>query len=201
MNGASRTEEGAAATVAGDRSSGRGGAESVRVGVVVVSDTASRGEREDRGGPAVHAYLAAVLACPWEAETRVVPDEEDVVRATLLELVDVRRCCLVITTGGTGPAPRDVTPEATLAVLDRELPGFGEAMRAVSRPAVPTAVLSRQTAGTRGAALIINLPGAPRAVAQCLDAVFAAVPDCIDLVGGPRLETDPSRVRAYRPHD
>lgn len=174
----------------------------VRVGVLVVSDRSSRGEREDRGGPAVLAYLEDVLACPWTAVTRLAPDEEDVVRAAIEELVDAAGCCLVITTGGTGPAPRDVTPEATRAVLDKELPGFGEAMRAVSLASVPTAVLSRQTAGTRGAALVVNLPGSPGAVAECLDAVFSAVPDCIDLVGGPRLEIRPGRrVRAYRPHE
>ena len=172
----------------------------VPIGIVAVSDRASRGEYRDRGAPAVREYLAEVLATPWEAVVRVIPDEEALVRATLVELVDERKCCLVITTGGTGPAPRDVTPEATAAVLDRELPGFGEAMRAVSRPHVPTAVLSRQVAGVRGAALIINLPGSPRAVRECLDAVFAAVPDCVDLVGGPYLETDRSKVVAYRPH-
>ena len=171
-----------------------------RVGIVTVSDRASRGEYADRGGPAVREYLADVLTTPWEAEARVIPDEEDLIRATLVELVDDLGCCLVITTGGTGPAPRDVTPEATAAVLDKELAGFGEAMRAVSRPHVPTAVLSRQVAGVRGAGLIINLPGSPKAVRECLDAVFAAVPDCVDLIGGPRLETDPARVEAYRPH-
>ena len=171
-----------------------------RVGIVSVSDRASRGEYADRGGPAVREYLADVLTTPWRAETRVIPDEEDLIRATLVELVDDLGCCLVITTGGTGPAPRDVTPEATAAVLDKELAGFGEAMRAVSRPHVPTAVLSRQVAGVRGTGLIINLPGSPKAVRECLDAVFAAVPDCVDLIGGPRLETDPARVEAYRPH-
>lgn len=203
-----RTDKGPAvcAEAEGVRAAGRteGGTDpacAVRVGVLVVSDRSSRGEREDRGGPAVLSYLAEALACPWAAVTRVVPDEVDVVRAALVELVDEAGCCLVITTGGTGPAPRDVTPEATLAVLDKELPGFGEAMRAVSLASVPTAVLSRQTAGTRGRALVVNLPGSPGAVAECLDAVFAAVPDCIDLVGGPRLETRPERVRAYRPHD
>ena len=174
--------------------------EDVRIGIVSVSDRASRGEYEDRGGPAVRAYLAEVLVTPWEARARVIADEEDLIRTTLVELVDEAGCCLVITTGGTGPAPRDVTPEATAAVLDKELVGFGEAMRAVSRPHVPTAVLSRQTAGVRGSALIINLPGSPRAVRECLDAVFAAVPDCVDQVGGPRLETDRSRLAAYRPH-
>ncbi len=131
---------------------------------------------------------------------RVIPDEEDLIRATLIELVDRAGCCLVVTTGGTGPAPRDVTPEATAAVLDKELAGFGEAMRAVSRPHVPTAILSRQTAGVRGSALIVNLPGSPKAVRECLDAVFAAIPDCVDLIGGPRVETDPAWVKAYRPH-
>ena len=171
-----------------------------RVGIVSVSDRAYRGIYEDRGGPAVRAYLEEVMATPWEAVARVIPDEVDVVRDTLVELADEAGCCLVITTGGTGPAPRDVTPEATIAVLDKELPGFGEAMRAVSRPHVPTAVLSRQTAGVRGSALIVNLPGSPKAVRECLDAVFAAVPDCVDLIGGPRLETDPSRLVAHRPH-
>lgn len=177
-------------------SSGR----TVRVGIVSVSDRASRGEYEDRGGPAVREYLAEVLLTPWEAEPRIIPDEEDLIRATLVELVDDVGCCLVITTGGTGPAPRDVTPEATAAVLDKELAGFGEAMRAVSRPHVPTAILSRQVAGVRGRALVINLPGSPKAVRECLDAVFAAVPDCVDLIGGPYLETDRERVEAYRPH-
>ncbi len=165
-----------------------------------VSDRASRGEYEDRGGPEVRAYLERVLASRWEAVARVIPDEQDLIRATLIELVEQAGCCLVITTGGTGPAPRDVTPEATVAVLDKELAGFGEAMRAVSRPHVPTAILSRQTAGVRGSALIVNLPGSPKAVRECLDAVFAAIPDCIDLIGGPRVETDPAWVKAYRPH-
>ncbi len=180
-----------------DRSQGGGPA---RIGIVAVSDRASRGVYEDRGGPAVREYLAEVLITPWEAEVRVIPDEEARIRSTLVELVDVLECCLVITTGGTGPAPRDVTPEATLAVIDRELAGFGEAMRAVSRPHVPTAILSRQMAGVRGRSLIVNLPGSPGAVRECLDAVFAAVPDCVDLIGGPYLETDRSRVVAYRPH-
>ncbi len=179
-----------------DRSSAR----PARVGIVSVSDRAYRGIYEDRGGPAVRAYLDDVLSTPWEAVARVIPDEVDLVRRTLVELADEAGCCLVITTGGTGPAPRDVTPEATVAVLDKELPGFGEAMRAVSRPHVPTAVLSRQTAGVRGSTLIVNLPGSPKAVRECLDAVFAAVPDCVDLIGGPYLETDPTRVAAYRPH-
>ena len=183
-----------------DNSSAGPGAAVARIGIVSVSDRASRGEYEDRGGPAVKAYLSDVLTSPWEVTARVIPDEEDLIRATLVELVDAAGCCLVVTTGGTGPAPRDVTPEATVAVLDKELAGIGEAMRAVSRPHVPTAVLSRQTAGVRGSALIINLPGSPKAVSECLDAVFAAVPDCVDLIGGPRLETNPGKVKAYRPH-
>ena len=171
-----------------------------RIGILVVSDRASGGVYADRGGPAVRAYLDRVLATPWEAVARLVPDEEPVVREALTALVDHDECCLVVTTGGTGPAPRDVTPEATLAVIEKELPGFGEAMRAASLRAVPTAVLSRQTAGVRGRALIVNLPGSPKAVQECLDAVFAAVPDCVDLIGGPRLETDPSHMVAWRPH-
>ena len=181
-------------------SGGTPGGKPVRIGIVAVSDRASRGEYADRGCPAVREYLAEVLVTPWEEEVRIIPDEEALIRATLVELVDDAGCCLVITTGGTGPAPRDVTPEATAAVLDRELPGFGEAMRAVTRPHVPTAILSRQVAGVRGAGLIINLPGSPKAVRECLDAVFAAVPDCVDLIGGPFLETDRAILVAYRPH-
>ena len=183
-----------------DDSGGRTQGKPARIGIVTVSDRAFRGEYEDRGGPAVREYLSEVLVTPWEAEVRVVPDEEAPIRAALVELVDRAGCCLVITTGGTGPAPRDVTPEATAAVLERELTGFGEAMRAASRPRVPTAILSRQTAGVRGRALIVNLPGSPGAVRECLEAVFAAVPDCVDLIGGPYLETDRSRVVAFRPH-
>lgn len=171
-----------------------------RIGILTVSDRAFRGVYADRGGPAVRAYLDRVLASPWEAVARLVPDEEPAVRAALAELADQDQCCLVVTTGGTGPAPRDITPEATQAVIEKELPGFGEAMRAASLRAVPTAVLSRQTAGIRGRTLIVNLPGSPNAVRECLDAVFAAVPDCVDLIGGPRLETDPSQVVAWRPH-
>jgi molybdopterin adenylyltransferase len=171
-----------------------------RIGIVTVSDRAHRGEYEDRGGPAVISYLEALLTSPWEAESRLVPDERPLLEDILRALVDEAGCCLIITTGGTGPAPRDITPDATSAILDRELPGLGEAMRAASLKIVPTAVLSRQTAGHRGACLILNLPGNPKAVAECLDAVFAAIPDCIDLLGGPRLELDPARIQAYRPH-
>lgn len=170
-----------------------------RIGIVTVSDRASRGEYEDRGGPAVREYLDGVLTSPWEPIGRVIPDERGLIERTLVELADAG-CCLVITTGGTGPAPRDVTPEATARVCQRFLPGFGELMRRVSLAEVPTAILSRQQAGIRGRSLIVNLPGNPRAIKTCLDAVFAAVPDCVDLIGGARLETDPARIDAYRPH-
>ncbi len=170
-----------------------------RVGVLTVSDRASRGEYPDRGGPAIREYLNAVLASEWTAISRVVEDERDQIEATLIELCDDQRCCLVITTGGTGPAPRDVTPEATEAVCDKMMPGFGELMRTVSLRAVPTAILSRQSAGIRGSSLLLNLPGQPRAIAECLDAVFPAIPYCIDLIGGPFLTTDPQRLAAFRP--
>lgn len=169
-----------------------------RIGIVTVSDRASRGEYEDRGGPAVHDYLAAVLTSPWQPLARIIADEVETVAGTLIELSDAG-CCLVITTGGTGPAPRDVTPEATEAVCEKILPGFGEQMRSVSLQYVPTAILSRQTAGVRGSTLIVNLPGSPKAIAECLDAVFPAIPYCIDLIGGPRLETNPERITAFRP--
>lgn len=172
---------------------------SARIGVVTVSDRASRGEYEDRGGPAIQAYLAEVLASPWEAVARVVPDEVPAIEAALIELVDREGCALVVTTGGTGPAPRDVTPEATLAVCEKEMPGFGELMRTVSLRAVPTAILSRQTAGIRGGALIVNLPGQPKAIGECLDAVFPAIPYCVDLIGGPYLATNEERLVAFRP--
>ena len=167
----------------------------VRIGIVTVSDRASRGEYADRGGPAVRAYLDAVLDGPWEAVPEVVPDERAEVEGILRTLADERGCCLIVTTGGTGPAPRDVTPEATEAVCERLLPGLPEAMRAASRRSVPTAVLSRQAAGHRGRCLIVNLPGRPAAIAECLDAVWPAIPHGVALLGGPRLESP----RAWRP--
>jgi molybdopterin adenylyltransferase len=170
-----------------------------KIGIVTVSDRASRGEYEDRGGPAVRAYLDRVLTSPFDAIAHIVADETDLIIETLVELSEQAGCCLIITTGGTGPAPRDVTPEATEAVCERMLPGFGEAMRAESLRFVATAILSRQTAGTRGSCLIVNLPGSPKAIAECLDAVFAAVPYCVDLIGGPYLETDPEHITAFRP--
>ncbi len=170
-----------------------------RIGILTVSDRASRGEYEDRGGPAIREYLADVLAGDFEVCPLVVPDEQDQIEAALRRLCGEDGCCLVITTGGTGPALRDVTPEATEAVADKLMPGFGELMRKVSLDKVPTAILSRQTAAIRGGALIVNLPGQPRAIRECLDAVFPAIPYCIDLLGGPRLETRPERLVAFRP--
>ncbi|MYB17767.1 MAG: molybdopterin adenylyltransferase [Holophagales bacterium] len=170
-----------------------------RIGIVTVSDRASRGVYEDRGGPAIRDYLGEVLTSPWEACARVVEDEVEQIAAALRELCDDEDCCLVVTTGGTGPALRDVTPEATLAVCEKEMPGFGELMRQVSLQAVPTAILSRQTAGIRGSSLIVNLPGQPKAIGECLDAVFPAIPYCVDLIGGPYLTTDEERIKAFRP--
>jgi molybdopterin adenylyltransferase len=171
----------------------------VPIGVVTVSDRASRGEYEDKGGPGIVAALAELLATPWRPVTRVVPDEKGRIEEVLVELAEREGCSLVLVTGGTGPAPRDVTPEATEAVCERILPGFGEAMRQASLREVPTAILSRQFAGTRGRTLYILLPGKPSAIRTCLDAVFAAVPYCLDLIGGDRLETNPAHCVAFRP--
>jgi molybdopterin adenylyltransferase len=171
----------------------------VPIGVVTVSDRASAGIYEDKGGPGIEAALAALLATPWRAVRRLVPDERGQIEAALRELADVERCTLILTTGGTGPSPRDVTPEATEEVCDRIMPGFGEAMRLRSLLEVPTAILSRQTAGLRGRSLIVNLPGKPSAIRVCLEAVFPAVPYCLDLIGGDRLETNPEVCAAFRP--
>jgi molybdopterin adenylyltransferase len=173
------------------------------IGILTVSDRASRGEYADEGGPAIRAYLAEVLASPWAARERIVPDEIDAIAAAIRELATAG-CCLVVTTGGTGPAPRDVTPEATERVCTKMLPGFGERMRQVSLQYVPTAILSRQTAGVCGGALVINLPGRPKSIRECLDAVFPAIPYCVDLIrtgmdDAPRLETNPERLVAFRP--
>ncbi len=171
----------------------------VRIGIVTVSDRASAGVYVDKGGPAIHATLTAYLTSPWEAVARVIPDEQPLIESTLIDLIDRQGCSLVVTTGGTGPAPRDVTPEATSAVCPRLMPGFGELMRSVSLREVPTAILSRQTAGIRGRALVINLPGKPSAIRTCLDAVFPAVPYCLDLIGAGRIETDSAVLKAFRP--
>lgn len=170
-----------------------------RIGVLVVSDRASRGDYEDQGGPAIEETFNAYLTSPWEPVYRCIPDDQDGIEATLISLVDEEGCDLVVTTGGTGPAARDVTPEATEAVCARVMPGFGELMRQVSLQYVPTAILSRQTAGLRGKALIVNLPGKPSAIRQCLDAVFPAIPYCLDLMGAAYLENDPEVIEVFRP--
>ena len=170
-----------------------------RIGVITVSDRASRGQYEDISGPAIEATLNDYLTSSWQPVYRVIKDEQSLIEQTIKELVDKEGCCLVVTTGGTGPAKRDVTPEATEAVCDRMMPGFGELMRQESLKYVPTAILSRQTAGLRGSSLIINLPGKPKAIRQCLDAVFPAVPYCIDLMEGPYLECDETVIKPFRP--
>jgi len=170
-----------------------------KIGILTISDRASRGEYEDKGGPAMQAWFSRVLTSPWEAVARVIPDEQSLIEATLIELSDIVGCSLIVTTGGTGPAFRDVTPEATEAVCEKMLPGFGELMRTASLKFVPTAILSRQTAGIRGKSLIINLPGKPSAIDDCLNAVFPAVPYCIDLVEGAYLESDASQCAVFRP--
>ncbi len=170
------------------------------IGLVSISDRASAGVYKDEGIPSLKEWLTAAIASPaWRDETRLIADEQRVIEATLQELVDEKGCSLVLTTGGTGPAPRDVTPEATLAVADKVMPGFGEQMRAVSLKYVPTAILSRQVAVVRKKALIINLPGQPKAIRETLDGVFAAVPYCVDLIGGPYIETHEEVVKAFRP--
>jgi molybdopterin adenylyltransferase len=170
------------------------------IGLVSISDRASAGVYKDEGIPALKEWLAAAIAAPgWRDETRLIADERALIESTLVELADLRGCSLVLTTGGTGPAPRDVTPEATLAVADKVMPGFGEQMRAVSLKYVPTAILSRQVAVVRKQCLIINLPGQPKAIRETLDGVFAAVPYCIDLIGGPYIETHEAVVKAFRP--
>ncbi|MBS0324958.1 MAG: molybdopterin adenylyltransferase [Proteobacteria bacterium] len=169
------------------------------IGLVSISDRASSGVYTDQGLPGLAAWFEAALASPWRTETKLIPDEQAVIERTLIELVDVIHCDLVLTTGGTGPAPRDVTPEATLAVAHKVLPGFGEQMRQVSLRYVPTAILSRQVGVVRGRALILNLPGQPKAIKETLDGVFPAVPYCLDLIGGPYVETRDDVCKAFRP--
>lgn len=170
-----------------------------KIGILTVSDRASRGEYEDRGGPAIQAYFEDILLLDWHPVTKIVPDEIPLIEAALIEMSDMNDCHLIVTTGGTGPAPRDVTPEATESVCEKMMPGFGEQMRAVSLLSVPTAILSRQTAGIRNGTLIINLPGNPKAIKECLDAVMPAVPYCIELIGGAFLTTDTEKINAFRP--
>lgn len=181
------------------------------IGLVSISDRASTGAYKDEGIPALEAWFAKALATPWRTEARLIADEQAVIEATLAQLVDVAGCDLVLTTGGTGPAPRDVTPEATLAIADKLMPGFGEQMRRISLEFVPTAILSRQVAVIRKGALIINLPGQPKSIRETLEGlkdaggktlvpgIFAAVPYCIDLIGGPYVETHESVIKAFRP--
>ncbi|ENO75251.1 molybdopterin adenylyltransferase [Thauera sp. 63] len=185
--------------------------EHIRIGLVSISDRASDGTYEDQGIPALKDWLGKALTSPWSAEARLIPDERLLIERTLVDLVDTAGCNLVLTTGGTGPAVRDVTPEATLAVGDKEMPGFGEEMRRISLNFVPTAILSRQVAVIRGRCLIINLPGQPKSIRETLEGVrdadgavrhvgiFAAVPYCIDLIGGPYIETDDAVIKAFRP--
>ncbi len=185
--------------------------EHIRIGLVSISDRASDGRYEDQGIPALKDWLGSALTSPWSVEARLIPDERPLIERTLIELADDAGCALILTTGGTGPSPRDVTPEATLAVGDKEMPGFGEEMRRISLNFVPTAILSRQVAVIRGKCLIINLPGQPKSIRETLEGVrdadgsvrhvgiFAAVPYCIDLVGGPYVETDDAMIKAFRP--
>lgn len=170
-----------------------------KIGIVTVSDRASAGVYEDISGKAIIEVLNQYLTSEWEPIYEVIPDEQDVIEATLIKMADEQGCCLIVTTGGTGPAKRDVTPEATEAVCDRMMPGFGELMRAESLKFVPTAILSRQTAGLRADSLIVNLPGKPKSIRECLDAVFPAIPYCIDLMEGPFLVCDESVIKAFRP--
>ncbi len=171
----------------------------INIGIINVSDRASKGIYEDIPGKAIKQTLTEYITSPWEAVYRVIPDEQDQIEQTLIEMADQEGCCLIVTSGGTGPALRDVTPEATEAVCQKMMPGFGELMRRESLRYVPTAILSRQTAGIRNQTLIINLPGKPKAIRECLDAVFPAVPYCIDLIGGPYLECDETVIKPFRP--
>jgi molybdopterin adenylyltransferase len=185
--------------------------ESITIGLVSISDRASDGTYEDQGIPALRDWLGKALTTPWQAETRLIPDDRETIERTLRELADEADCSLVLTTGGTGPAPRDVTPEATLAVGEKEMPGFGEEMRRISLNFVPTAILSRQVAVVRGKSLIVNLPGQPKSIRETLEGVrdrdgkvahvgiFAAIPYCIDLIGGPYVETDETVIKVFRP--
>lgn len=171
----------------------------IKIGVITASDRASAGIYEDISGVAIAETMKAYLTSAHEIVYRCIPDVQDVIEDTMIELCDEEGCCLVVTTGGTGPALRDVTPEATEAVCEKMMPGFGELMRSVSLQYVPTAILSRQTAGIRGKSLIINLPGKPKSIRECLDAVFPAVPYCIDLIGGTYLECDETVIKPFRP--
>lgn len=172
---------------------------SIRIGIINVSDRASQGIYEDTPGITIAAILTEYLRSKWEKEYAVIPDEQHLIEETMIDMADNRQCCLIITSGGTGPAKRDVTPEATEAVCNKMMPGFGELMRSKSLTYVPTAILSRQTAGIRNSTLIVNLPGKPKSIRECLDAVFPAIPYCVDLIGGPFLECNEDVMKAFRP--
>jgi len=173
--------------------------EKIKIGIINVSDRASRGEYADLPGQEVKRLLGLWLSSTWEAAYAVIPDEQNLLEKELIHMADEQGCCLIVTTGGTGPAVRDVTPEATMAVSEKLLPGFGELMRQTSLQYVPTAILSRQTAGIRGSSLIVNLPGKPKSIKECLEVVFPAIPYCIDLIDGPYLETNPEEMKVFRP--
>lgn len=171
----------------------------IRIGIINVSDRASQGIYEDLPGKAIESTLRDYLRSPWEKVYAVIPDDQAIIEKTMMDMADRDGCCLIITSGGTGPAKRDVTPEATFAVCDKMMPGFGELMRAESLKFVPTAILSRQTAGIRDKTLIVNLPGKPKSIRQCMDAIFPAVPFCLDLLGWPYLEYNELVIKAFRP--
>jgi len=171
----------------------------IKIGVITVSDRASAGQYEDLSGPAILDVLTKYISSDWEHDIRVIPDEQQLIEETMVDLSDKQNCCLIVTTGGTGPALRDVTPEATENVCQKMLPGFGELMRQESLKYVPTAILSRQTAGIRGNSLIVNLPGKPKSIEECLSAVFPAIPYCIDLIEGPYIEHNPDFITVFRP--
>jgi len=171
----------------------------IKIGIVTVSDRASAGVYEDLSGEAIQETLSSYIASEWVQAYRLIPDEQSLIEQTIIELADVENCCLIVTTGGTGPALRDVTPEATEKVCSKMMPGFGELMRQVSLKYVPTAILSRQTAGIRGTSLIVNLPGKPKSIKECLDAVFPAIPYCIDLLEGPYIECNEGIIKVFRP--
>jgi len=171
----------------------------MKIGIITVSDRASAGIYEDISGKAIIDVLNSYLTSPWEEVYKIIPDEQDIIEQTMIDMADNQNCSLIVTTGGTGPAKRDVTPEATEAVCDRMMPGFGELMRAESLKYVPTAILSRQTAGLRNSTLIVNLPGKPKSIKECLDAVFPAIPYCLDLMDRPYMEVDESVIKIFRP--
>ncbi len=176
-----------------------GAGEICRFGVLTVSDRASNGEYEDLSGPAIEEFLRETLSSPWKIIRTLVPDEKEIIEKSIIDLIENKKCSVILTTGGTGPTARDVTPEATESICEKMLPGFGEQMRSISLKYVPTAILSRQTAGIRDKSLIINLPGSPRSIKEILDEIFAAIPYCVDLIGGPYITTDPEVIESFRP--